>query len=266
MSSPEINKSRRKVIRIALLVVGGYFLLAWVINRANNAIFSVHSEKIWVHRVNSIEKLEEVQPKFQGVELDVVFEGEGNFDVNHPPAESINLSLREYFAAANFSNGYGIWLDVKNLDLQNAEQALLTLTQLCSDFSISPDQIIVESTDASVLPPFSESGFRTSFYLPQHLSDESSESQENVLNELNPLMALYPTDYLSTNRSDYSFVRSKFPESKILTWSFDYDTGLSLNPITLYRESVDLFSKIEVLSDDKVKVVLFGYKAEEGNR
>jgi hypothetical protein len=58
--------------------------------------------KVWAHRVNSIEKLAQTGALYSGVELDLVFVDEGEaafFDVNHPPAPSIGLSLDAYLSS-----------------------------------------------------------------------------------------------------------------------------------------------------------------------
>ena len=77
-----------------------------------------NKEKIWAHRVNSLGKLQLAKKKFSGVELDIVFaekNGQWYFDVNHPPYESIALSLDEYFASLDNPNQLKLWLDFKNL-------------------------------------------------------------------------------------------------------------------------------------------------------
>ena len=53
--------------------------------------------KAWLHRTNSVEKLDTLFAKFDGFELDVVFHLDGAyFDVTHPPVPSIGLRLDKY--------------------------------------------------------------------------------------------------------------------------------------------------------------------------
>jgi hypothetical protein len=257
---------KRSALYGMIILLFAYILLAWFVNRSGDAIQSEYAEKIWVHRVNSIAKLNEVQSLFHGVELDIVIKDDGFFDVNHPPAESIDLSLREYFDAALRRSQFGFWLDIKNLTPSNSQQALSRLMQLCTEFSISPGQIIVESTNPAVLPLFKKEGFQTSYYLPQHLGDGSAKQQREKLNTLKNTVNQFPSDFLSTNRKDYSIVKSEFPRAQILTWSFQYSSGLILNPFVLAREAMDWSAKNDLLHDDQVKVVLFSYTARQGNR
>src|SRR5690554_6067423 len=77
-----------------------------------------YAEKIWAHRVNSLEKLASVQNKYTGVELDVVFDTLTNtFDVTHPPTPSIGLSLEQWLQTLDGDKG--VWIDFKNLTAAN---------------------------------------------------------------------------------------------------------------------------------------------------
>ena len=63
------------------------------INCTAGSISVLFPEKVWAHRVNTKIKLAEAADKFTGVQLDIVI-NKDNFDVNHPPVESIDLSLK----------------------------------------------------------------------------------------------------------------------------------------------------------------------------
>ncbi|MCP4548685.1 MAG: hypothetical protein GY835_19685, partial [bacterium] len=124
-------------------------------------------ERIWPHRVNSIGKLREVTRIFRGLELDVVFlEEENRFDVNHPPAPSIGLTLESFWAAVGTPSPYGFWLDFKNLSAQNHRAALDRLAALADRFELTREAVIVESQQPLLLDAFGKAGFSTSYYLP----------------------------------------------------------------------------------------------------
>ena len=83
------------IITIVLLV-----LLYLYQHSAKRVEFLGHYDKVLAHRVNSLEKLEASLKHFKGVELDLVYDNETNtFDVNHPPAKSINLTFETYLSA-----------------------------------------------------------------------------------------------------------------------------------------------------------------------
>ena len=51
-----------------------------------------HTDKLWLHRCNSVEKYAEMHPRYPNVEIDVVFRPDGYFDVltltmRHPTRE-----------------------------------------------------------------------------------------------------------------------------------------------------------------------------------
>jgi heptose-I-phosphate ethanolaminephosphotransferase len=142
------------------------------------------SGKVWAHRVNSIKKLEESGATFSGVELDLVFveeDGASFFDVNHPPADSIGLSLDDYLASRREPGSLRYWLDVKNLSDANEEGALARLRWLVDHHGLSHDRLIVESPTFSSLGRFSGDGFRTSYYLPVVRPDELSDAAQEKL-------------------------------------------------------------------------------------
>ena len=92
-----MSYKKRFRLYIFLFIFCVISFLLYVAYYSNRILFYGYEHKIWAHRVNSIEKLKETISCFEGVELDVVYIEDGDFfDVNHPPAESIGLSLDEY--------------------------------------------------------------------------------------------------------------------------------------------------------------------------
>ena len=83
-----------------------------------------HPDKIWLHRCNSMEKLYEHSERYSNFEVDIVFRQDSVFDVTHDIDTSFNLSIEPYFGYIQ-QNGGNLWLDIKNLDLQNVS-AMLT--------------------------------------------------------------------------------------------------------------------------------------------
>ena len=134
--------------------------------------------KIWVHRVDSTGKLKQAVHRFTGVELDVVFLNDKNrFDVNHPPQESINLSLDEYLGSIDDSNKYSLWLDFKSVNQDNIHASLIKMNELVQKYKLSKQKIVVESKNHAILKLFNENGYFTSYYLKN-----TSEDTANILN------------------------------------------------------------------------------------
>jgi len=120
-------------------------------------------QKIWVHRVNSLEKLEQVAGQFAGIEVDVVFDSNKNrFDVNHPPAKSIGLTLRSFLekvvSVIRESGSLDLWLDVKNANHENIDQIIMGLEKLGTTYDLK-DHLFIELDDIELCEKIKSEGF-----------------------------------------------------------------------------------------------------------
>jgi heptose-I-phosphate ethanolaminephosphotransferase len=132
--------------------------------RANLAILSdADRNKIWAHRVNSGGKMLEVKQAFAGVELDVVYEASA-FQVYHPPAEAVNLTLADQLAQDK--DNIGIWVDWKNANETLLPEAMDRLEQLHATYNIKDRSIIEISALDKTAEKLVAAGWRTSYYLP----------------------------------------------------------------------------------------------------
>lgn len=169
MKIPYYSKKRLGLLLLllAMLVVLIDFLAAW--GEAGQ-----HPDKIWLHRCNSIEKLQEKHRKFPNIELDVVYTPQGRFDVTHELSASIGLGLESYFQRL-WADTTHIWMDVKNLSGANCRRMLNSLDSLTHRYAIDKRRLIVESSDWRSLAAFKRRGYYTSYYIsypdPSSLSD-----------------------------------------------------------------------------------------------
>ncbi len=211
-------------------------------------------QKVWAHRVNSIIKLEETIKHFRGHELDVVFEN-GIFDVNHPPAESIGLSLHQYWNSLEEPNAFNFWLDVKNLSHSNCFFASKKLDSIVNILGIKKERIIVESPNFEFLEPFNNFGYKTAVYLPGNLNKMVSDSLALLIPQVASNIKNKPKIYLSFPIEDYQIVRENFPNRKKILWHT--------------RGAHDFNIKLKVwqaLFDQQVEVVLLPFNSAKGNR
>ncbi|MGM9841031.1 MAG: hypothetical protein ACI31D_02375 [Candidatus Limisoma sp.] len=141
----------------ALLVAGAvYFALAF-------AEVGKHKDKLWLHRCNSIEKLNEKYGDYTNVEVDVCFR-DTVLDVTHDLDKSFGLSIEEYFAFFARREGK-MWLDVKNLTSANRDSVLAELTRLTKRYGVDRSRLIVESHNHLSLRKLTQEGFYTSYYV-----------------------------------------------------------------------------------------------------
>lgn len=248
-------KSNFKKIIFFFSILGILFLILI----SKTVVLFFFNEKILVHRTNSIEKLNEVKSKFQGVELDVVFNSEINyFDVNHPPAPSIKLNLSDYLSHSKNNKNLIYWLDFKNLSDSNKEQALLELNTISNKLQIDNKKIIVETVSPEFIESFRNEGYLTSYYLPPYLSEKSSDSLAYFINLIKTNCEKYPTNYISFDCQDYAIVNDYFPTLNKLTWQMRGKSSVK----NLYA-NLKLYP---MLLDKKVHYVLLPYHSKNGDR
>jgi len=259
-----MNKPKRKYVFYFFII---YAVLCLFINYQNSIFSFFYNEKTWVHRVNSITKLKEVQPLFKGIELDIVFNNNTNtYDVNHPPAKSINLTLNEYFSSVDLNIDSMFWLDFKNLTKDNYKNASNRLDSICIVNNINKSQLIIESTKPQYLNLLSKKGYKTSFYLPANLVGLGSFELEKKIKSINNIITQNKTTYLSTDKRDYAIVKKNFPNHKLLLWTFYYFNKKTINPYHLLFGLNYIYHKTRILPNNNVHAVLFKYDAQKGNR
>ena len=139
---------------------------------------------LWAHRVNTLGKMRDVANIFAGVEIDVVYdEQERVLFVNHPPDPPSGLKLDSLLRYANrLDRKLGLWLDVKNLNEENAAALLHALRRLDATHAIR-DRAIVETDHVGpAAERIREAGFLTSYYLPTALVTRQAAATETTCN------------------------------------------------------------------------------------
>lgn len=248
-----------KKILVFGIVLATLLIIAYKGVTTDFFLTQLHDDKIWVHRVNSIEKLQEVNSTFSGVELDVVFDSALEvFDVNHPPAESIGLNLLEYLKS-NTESDLNFWIDFKNLSPENASQALKRLEFLCTELNIPQKQFIVEATQPELLKLFANSGFQTSYYL--HWPGLYQLSEENLSETISQIKAnIFPElSYISSSYHDFELLNQHFPNQEKLLWLTENETKFS----STIKEH---WHRMEIVNHPKTKVLLVQIKTNASNR
>jgi len=231
---------------LVLIFIVTILLSAFFSNRVLQFIFK---EKVWVHRVNSIEKFNSANQLFYGVELDVIYNKEENlFYVKHSTKESTNLSLKLYMNSIGVGSVKNYWIDLKNLDSNNGLSSSSRLNSITKELSIKNDQIIVESKKPQFLDYYYDKGFLTSYYLPSELYLLNNEDLKNKIESINN--NLNHCNYISTSYKDYKILKEKFPEKKKIIWFTVYG---SMNK---FKARIIL---CEILFDKNVDVLLLPF-------
>ncbi|NHN26804.1 hypothetical protein FIA58_014050 [Flavobacterium jejuense] len=233
--------------------------LVIIIGYSDMTFSLLFSSKIMIHRVNSIEKLNEVKGDFIGVELDIMYDSIVNvFDVNHPPAKSIHLNLEEYLSNSKENKEVMYWFDFKNLTRFNKKKALKRLNDIVFNSGIQKNKIIIETTLPENASVFKEAGYITSYYLPPYLHSKTKDSLAYYITLIKTKSKEYPTDYISFDYTDYTIINKNFKNMKKLTWY--------VNQPIIRKKIFTKFKLYSILSDENVDYVLFSYYSKYGDR
>ena len=243
-----IIRNKFKFLIVTILLIGYYYF-----PYAIEGIGFYH--KIWAHQINTVEELNSALNYYEGVELDLVYNSEKNLlDVYHPPSKSKGLSFKKYLKAIEKNNFPYLWLDIKNINNDNATAILDRLLFLFETKNYPLNKILIESKKPKELIKFEKKGFKTSYYLPFHLHKKDSLSLSKSILSIKNIIKSQPNIAISTSFKDYNIIKKEFPNQSKYIWAI-------LKPIHFQH-----FKIREILKDEYVKIILLNYNVVRGNR
>lgn len=208
---------------------------------ANSSILNLsYCQKLWVHRVNSYERLQAVQEYFGGFETDLVFDKAANtFSITHPPAPAGDLTADDYFRWLKLS-GKKMWLDIKDLQPADAEAAVQYFIRSDSLYGIR-DKVVVESSVPVFVNKLASKGFIVSYLvLPQYLAGNERDTVPNLLPEVS---------FVSQEDRFVDALKRHYPGKKIITWALSFDNYYNFSHLR------------SLLSDPSIAIVLINVKS-----
>jgi hypothetical protein len=204
--------------------------------------------KQWIKGVNTIVQLAAIDSSTAGIEMDVYYDEVANrLFVYHDSAAISTVGIETLLEIWTQKNKMGcIWLDFKNLSVQNKYTSLQYIVALRDRYQLT-QKIIVESSDPSSLDVFCSKGFFTSYYVPNFNPYTSSESEIlRSIDDMASLLQQHQVSALSGYYFQYPFLKKYFPDYPILTWT----ESSSISMVANYFNS-------NLLNDPQVAVVLF---------
>jgi len=180
-------------------------------------------DKVWLHRVNSVERAVLMATKYKGLEIDVVYDSAGAyFDVGHPPVPTVGLSLDRLLGAVPNITDHYFWIDFKNLTETNASVGFRVLLTLAHQHGIL-GHLIVESPNLRALSRFTASGFYTSYYLfpDSSLLEMDTEQIARYYQQVKANLAASNVNALSSDFRSLPFIERYFPDGDILLWHLE---------------------------------------------
>lgn len=173
-------------------------------------------DKLWAHRINTIEEINPAFQKFSGVELDIYYEkSENRFDIRHHGGIS-GLSLRNYFKSIKNPYYYYYWLDFKNLGITNHEESYELLYEILLEFDLL-NNVIVEGTNPVSLGYYANRGVFTSYWIPM-VNDIYSNSNSQQASEVKYWLNQYPFTVISADYRMYPYIKKYFPSQNMHLW------------------------------------------------
>ena len=207
-----------------------FFLLLVVVSCRKNSESIVpgdESLKVWLHRVNTIDKAQHFQYLYTGFELDVNFDTvSGTFLVEHDITDSSTLTLATWFSSIYWPSRLSYWLDFKNLSPENKSAALSELLRIRTKFGLNKQLIVVESFNPENLTSFDTLNFRPSFYIPAFDPSTITQDEEIYFKDyIDQKISATGIKTISAYYMQHSFMKKWFPEMNKLLWYLDsYET------------------------------------------
>jgi len=178
-------------------------------------------DKIWPHRVNSLERLRYLYNDFAGFECDIRFNSNNHHCyIAHDSSELDSLIFDDYLNLADPDHKL-FWLDTKNLNAGNVDDFCRELDELDKRWQIR-NRIIVESSDTAALNKIEAGGWLSSYYLPPIAA--SAQSEQDYLNATAAWINEHRS-LISQEASMHAFLSSHFPEKKQLAWDLRFGTA-----------------------------------------
>lgn len=257
-----------KFVRIVIIICGILMLLSYceilnydkalakLIDKLPNKVNFFCSEyfmpeKLWLHRVDSIEKQKEFCDKYKGLEFDIIYyESYDGFENSHDIGDYNRYDFEKTlltYQKLNRSNG--IWLDFKNLSENNKIKSCNKLNELIVKYKIDKSLIWVESNDWESLKYFKDNGFKTSYYFPYYDLKKMSDIDIKKVKMLTEDIALSGAiNAISFDGDYYNFIKTmNIPNNVVFLSWFDSSSWSEVWLRSKYQD---------ILNDEKVKVIL----------
>ncbi len=200
-------------------------------------------KKCWLHRTNSVEKLQELSSKYKGVEIDVFFDKEKlEFYVGHDLEKEMEISLEQMLE--RIDKNKKIWLDIKNLNITNYVELLKKLNELLKKYDLDKNNFILEGDKYELLSFYKKEGFYVSYYDKFELENKTKDEIEKWKRNLEMIQKYVSA--ISFTEKKYKYIKNFNLNIDLLTWTSSKEWEF------LYLKK----EKRKMLQDNQVKVIL----------
>lgn len=198
--------------------------------------------KIWVHRVNSLERLSLVAPYFDGVEADVTFdEKRRTLLVYHPPFNGRVILFEHWLQQLKKSNKKA-WIDLRAITDHNRDEVFQQLLALERKYQFR-NQLIFELYHVAAANKLAENDFIVSMNIPV----DRLSNKDSIIAFSKSISPQVP--YISQEDHHITFMKTHFPDKRIITWSVSFRNYFNTNHLQ------------NLILDEKIDVVLVNIKS-----
>lgn len=234
------------VLRLELLFQFQYARLKDISCQTDSTDFINDSclNKVWPHRVNSIDRYKILKGKFAGAETDIVWgKNKKRFLVYHPPLEHEAIVLDSFLSVVDPGKEL-LWLDTREIPVEDTSKVLNELNRLNAIHQIKMNAIL-EIYDVSVANFLAGKGYWIALNINPAWIEKYSEADWDKLNA-----AMSPEiSFVSQEDVHIPLLKKHFPAKDIITWSIAFKNYLNRQHLK------------QLVQDDKVKVVLVNIKS-----
>lgn len=142
--------------------------------------------KLMAHRVNTVGALEDaIRQGFSRIEFDVWFDGKSNRIVMGHDEHTLTGQSLEHFLEFESGRFEQVWIDFKNLAVENQPTVQRELEMLDARFNLKSRTLLETSSRSPSVATLPNSGWSTSYYLPtKALTTLSKVENEQAINQL----------------------------------------------------------------------------------
>jgi hypothetical protein len=183
-----------------------------------NAIYDFPNEKLWKHRVNTIEDAKRSLTEYNGIEIDVFYnELTDAFQTGHDAASELDLECM--FDNINLCSSHYYWIDFKNLSALNVIAAVDKMNRIVNKYNLR-DKLIVENGNADLLEFFKFSNIFTSYWIPDVSVDLIDYfAEKKLIDELETILIKYQFNAVSAHYNMLPFMEKYLKRYNCHIWT-----------------------------------------------
>ena len=211
--------------------------------------FQYPTKKVWAHKCNDTVKAHYWKERYPGLEVDVIYSSYQNeLFVGHDLYDTIlGLKLSTWFGAIDHPEEICYWLDVKNLDTNNAATISEQIIQLGKRHN-TLSHLFIENQDAKALRIVHQKGLHV-LYWAQELHGKSKKTKMQWMERIARDVRLCHPIGISCSHEFYPILNEAFPNINIHYWN---------TPVTDFeanKKKTERMSQVE-----NIKVILVDYE------